>query len=99
MNKKTGKKRGRPAKELVAPLVKPRLVRKMRNSAINSIETVEFKRRRGGEVEAGLLLNEGDLLIIDRFGKAVPQVWNFQKIPGLSIHGLNIGKVENNRMI
>lgn len=51
------------------------------------IETCEFQRVADGEFEVGLLLNEGSMGIIDKFGKQTGQVWNWHR---LSVFALNI---------
>lgn len=59
---------------------------------ITSIETCIFQRTKGGKLEHGLLLNEGDFLILDGMGKIVPMVWTWNLTPGIALHGLDIGK-------
>lgn len=44
------------------------------------IETCEFKREEHSEYEIGLLLNEGALGILDRFGQLVPRVWTWKRL-------------------
>ena len=67
---------------------------------IHSIETVTFKRGKTQEeananpLEQGILLNQGDLNLIDSNGLPVEQVWRLDRYHGLSIHDLSIGKEE-----
>ena len=44
------------------------------------IETCEFQRSSESDWEIGLLLNEGTLGIIDKFGKQTGMVWNWRRI-------------------
>lgn len=61
---------------------------------ITSIETAIFKRKKGAKTEIGLLLNEGDMKIVDERGKIVRKIWSFQSIPGIALHDLKIGGKE-----
>jgi len=54
-----------------------------------------FKRKKGSEWEPGLLLNEGRLGILDRYGKLVDGCWDAKKTFGLCLdlsHLLGTGR-------
>jgi hypothetical protein len=55
---------------------------------LNRIELCRFKKDSGSSWEVGLLLNEGELGILD--GKIVPEVWTWRR---LSDFALNIGSI------
>jgi len=49
------------------------------------IETCSFKRNKDSEYERGLLLNEGDLGVIDMYGKPVKEVYHWRRISDFAL--------------
>ena len=52
---------------------------------IHRIETSYFRRKEHEEYEIGLLLNEGDLGILDQFGKLVGDCWTWERDSSFAI--------------
>jgi len=55
------------------------------------LETCRFNRGERGEYESGILLNEGELGILDLNGEIVPEVWNWEHEEGFVIDLASIG--------
>lgn len=49
------------------------------------IETCIFKRTKDSSWEAGFLLNEGRLGILDKYGRIVLNCWNWKRRSALAI--------------
>ena len=52
---------------------------------LHRIETCTFKREKDSTYEKGLLLNEGELGIIDMNGNKVSEVWNWERSSFLAV--------------
>ena len=52
---------------------------------IYRIESCMFKRKKDSVNEPGLLLNEGDIGVLDKNGILLPKVWNLHTVSELVI--------------
>lgn len=51
-----------------------------KKETIHRIETCYFYREENSQAEIGILLNEGDLGILDKFGKLVGECWTWERL-------------------
>ena len=52
---------------------------------VDFIQSCRFKRTKKSQWESGLLFNEGNNGIIDRFGTPVKDVWDYKSTPHLAV--------------
>lgn len=64
-----------------------------KKETIHRIETCYFYREEHGKAEIGILLNEGDLGIIDKFGKLVEECWTWERF-GFFVLDLDLAELE-----
>lgn len=63
----------------------------MKKEQLNQIEFCRFKRKLNSKWEWGLLLNHGNLGILDKFGKTPKEIYNLQ----ISINEPPVSLIDN----